>query len=100
MPGCLPPRCCVLLLAPKSADPHRGLRQNPTQRHVRIMIHTRFAQSRAASTGEKDPPEVVMNDMEPAGQQHLSLSKSTVLRAHQIEPFVEGLKEAVKSSRR
>ena len=41
-----------------------------------------------------------MNDMDPAGQQHLSLSKTTVLRAHQIEPFVEGLKEAVKSSRR
>lgn len=57
-------------------------------------------QIRATSTGKTDPPEVVINDMDPAGQQHLSLSKTTVLRAHQIEPFVEGLKEAVKSSRR
>eukprot|EP00903_Cladosiphon_okamuranus_P007575 g7349.t1 len=52
----------------------------------------------ASSKGTK-PPDVVMNDMDPAGQQHLSLSKTSVLRAHQIEPFVEGLKEAVKSSR-
>lgn len=57
-------------------------------------------QVRATSTGRNKPPEVVMNDMDPAGQQHLSLSKTTVLRAHQIEPFVEGLKQAVKSSRR
>lgn len=41
-----------------------------------------------------------MNSMEPSGQQHLSLSRTTVLLAHQIEPFVQGLKEAVKSSRR
>ncbi|CAN0122973.1 unnamed protein product, partial [Hapterophycus canaliculatus] len=40
-----------------------------------------------------------MNSMEPSGKQHLSLSKTTVLRAHQVEPFVEGLKEVVKSSR-
>ncbi|CAM9168680.1 unnamed protein product, partial [Pylaiella littoralis] len=46
-----------------------------------------------------EPPEVVMNDMNPLGQQHLSLSKTTALRAHHIEPFVQGLKEAVKSSR-
>lgn len=41
-----------------------------------------------------------MNDMDPLGQQHLSLSKTTALRAHHIEPFVQRLKEAVKSSRR
>eukprot|EP00752_Nemacystus_decipiens_P003160 g2925.t3 len=55
--------------------------------------------NRETSTRETAPPEVVMNDMDPAGQQHLSLSKTTVLRAHQIEPFVQGLKEAVRSSR-
>lgn len=46
------------------------------------------------------PPEVVMNDMSSSGQQHLSLSKTVVLRAHQIEPFVQGLKEAVQPLRR
>ena len=56
-------------------------------------------QDHARSAGQ-DPPEVVMNDMGPSGQQHLSLSRTTALRAHQIEPFVQGLKETIKSSRR
>lgn len=50
--------------------------------------------------GKQGPPEVVMNDMGSAGQQHLSLSKTVALRAHEIEPFAEALKGAVKSSRR
>ncbi|CAM9487822.1 unnamed protein product [Ectocarpus fasciculatus] len=59
----------------------------------------RSNQASASSAGKFDPPEVVMNDMDPSGRQHLSLSKTTALRAHQIDPFVRGLKEAVKSSR-
>ncbi|CBJ30805.1 similar to Chromosome 16 open reading frame 57 [Ectocarpus siliculosus] len=59
----------------------------------------RSNQASASSAGKLDPPEVVMNDMDPSGRQHLSLSKTTALRAHQINPFVRGLKEAVKSSR-
>ncbi|CAN0276957.1 unnamed protein product, partial [Ectocarpus sp. 13 AM-2016] len=34
----------------------------------------------ASSAGKLDPPEVVMNDMDPSGRQHLSLSKTTALR--------------------
>ncbi|CAB1108366.1 unnamed protein product [Ectocarpus sp. CCAP 1310/34] len=60
----------------------------------------RSNQASASSAGKLDPPEVVMNNMDPSGRQHLSLSKTTALRAHQIDPFVQGLKDAVKSSRR
>ncbi|CAM9477318.1 unnamed protein product [Ectocarpus sp. 12 AP-2014] len=59
----------------------------------------RSNEASASSAGKLDPPEVVMNDMDPSGRQHLSLSKTAALRAHQIDPFVRGLKEAVKSSR-
>lgn len=38
--------------------------------------------------------------MNPSMHQHLSLSKTVVLRAHQIDPFVQALKEAFSSSRR
>ncbi|CAM9517087.1 unnamed protein product [Scytosiphon promiscuus] len=66
----------------------------------RARDEQRFPNDARASSARRDgPPEVVMNSMEPSGQQHLSLSKTAVLRAHQIAPFVEGLKEAVKSSR-
>ncbi|CAN0242521.1 unnamed protein product [Ascophyllum nodosum] len=47
-----------------------------------------------------DPPEVVMNNMDPSSQQHLSLSRTVALRAHQIEPMVQALKGTVGLSRR
>ncbi|CAM9356542.1 unnamed protein product, partial [Discosporangium mesarthrocarpum] len=42
------------------------------------------------------PVEVVVNDFESEGVQHLSLSKTFVLRAHQIQSFNKALAESVK----
>lgn len=38
--------------------------------------------------------------MTPSGEQHLSLSRTVVLRAHEIEPFSKALQEAVRNYRR
>lgn len=66
-----------------------------------MLTHPRClsVQKGGSSRGKHEPPEVVVNDMDPSGQQHLSLSKTVTLRAHEIEPFVQAVQETVKSSR-
>ncbi|CAM9501680.1 unnamed protein product, partial [Choristocarpus tenellus] len=49
---------------------------------------------------ENKPVEVVVNDLESTSVQHLSLSKTFVLRAHQIQPFTAALGKAVENTRR